>query len=81
MNNIEKYLEEFYNNPNEIEQYKIQILKDYYYERIYNIIKIPIDKLLIGVTEDKNLIYFKFENIIAQPLILDRRLDTLIDGE
>ena len=81
MNNIEKYLEEFYNNPNEIEQYKIQILKDYYYERIYNIIKIPIDKLLIGVTEDKNLIYFKFENIIAQPLILDRRLDTFIDGE
>ena len=81
MNNIEKYLEEFYNNPNEIEQYKIQILKDYYYERIYNIIKIPIDKLLIGVTEDKNLIYFKFKNIITQPLILDRRLDTFIDGE
>lgn len=81
MNNIEKYLEEFYNNPNEIEEYKIQILKDYYYERIYNIVKIPIDKLLIGVTEDKNLIYFKFKNLIAQPLILDRRLDTFIDGE
>ena len=50
MNNIEKYLEEFYNNPNEIEEYKIQILKDYYYERIYNIVKIPIDKLLIEGT-------------------------------
>ncbi len=57
MSAIEEYLEEFYNN-NKIEEYKINVLKNHYFDNINKILKTTRDNFRIGVTKNRNLVWF-----------------------
>ena len=58
MSAIKVYLTEFYDNPDKIEEYKINFLKNNFYHEINKIMIISRDNLKIGVTSNRNLIYF-----------------------
>jgi hypothetical protein len=57
MHIIDEYLAQFRNNAN-VEEYKINLLKNYYYPEINNILKCKRKNFKIGVTSNPNLIFF-----------------------
>lgn len=58
--NIINLIEEFYCNPNYINEKKINIIKNYFYNDVKDILKINKKNLLIGMKKNKkNFIYFK----------------------
>lgn len=60
MNSATKnYLNEFYENPKNIEEYKINFLKNNFYEKINKFLECDIKNFKIGVTKNKNAIWFK----------------------
>ena len=60
MNSATKiYLNEFYENPKNIEEYKINFLKNNFYEKINKFLECDIKNFKIGVTKNKNTIWFK----------------------
>ena len=64
MNNaLECYLNDFYNNPNNIEEYKIIFLKNIYYSKINVILNSEYKNFKIGIKKkDKNVLYFIDKN-------------------
>ena len=56
---INNYLKEFHENPNGIEEYKITILKNHYYEYINSILQIEKKNFQIGVNSNFKLIFFR----------------------
>lgn len=71
-NALDSYLNEFYLKPNIIEEYKINFLKNYYYNFVEDYIDVSRDNLLIGVTKNKNYIYFQSKLNRNLHLIFDR---------
>lgn len=58
--NIINLIEEFYCNPKYINEKKINIIKDYFYNDVKDILKINKNNLLIGMKKNKkDFIYFK----------------------
>lgn len=55
---VSDYLEELYNDPIGIEEYKIKMLKSYFYPKITLILNCNLDNFKIGVTKNKDLIWF-----------------------
>ena len=78
MSALEVYLQQFYDDPHGIEDFKINFLKNHYYDRVSQILMIEREDLLIGVTKNRNLIYFKSKDIKSKPVILDRYIDRFI---
>ena len=63
MNNaLECYLNDFYNDPNNIEEYKIIFLKNHYYSKINVILNTEFKNFKIGIKKDKNVLYFIDKN-------------------
>ena len=54
----EKYLQEFFNNPTNIEEYKVNFLKNYYFSKVNCYFNIEFKDFQIGTTKNKNLIHF-----------------------
>jgi len=54
----EIYLNEFYNKPNTLEDYKVNYLKNHYYPSINKILNIEFKDFQIGVSKNKDLIWF-----------------------
>ena len=63
-----KYLEEFLNHPNNIEEYKVNFLKKYYLSIVNCYFNIELKEFKIGATKDKNKIHFA-SNIDDKKLI------------
>ena len=60
MNSATKiYLNEFYENPKNIEEYKINFLKNNFYEKINKFLECDIKNFKIGITKNKNRLWFK----------------------
>lgn len=79
MSALEVYLQQFYENPRGIEEYKINFLKNHYYDRVATKLMIERKDLLIGVTRNTCLIYFKSRHPKSIPIILDRINNEFID--
>jgi hypothetical protein len=79
MSALEVYLQQFYENPRGIEEYKINFLKNHYYDRVATKLMIERKDLLIGVTRNTCLIYFKSRDPKSIPIILDRINNEFID--
>lgn len=82
----EIYLDQFYNNPRGLEQYKVNFLKNHYFDRVEKVFKLKqnreiltIKDFLIGVTRNRNLIYFRVKELSSEPIILNRKLDIFTD--
>ena len=59
LNIINNYISEFQNDPNNIEEYKIKLLKDHFYFYVEKYIDVKREDFLIGVTKNKNYLYFQ----------------------
>ena len=79
MSAVEVYLQQFYDNPHGLEEYKINFLKNHYYDRVASKLMIDREDLLIGVTRNTSLIYFKSRDPKSIPIILDRINNEFID--
>ena len=55
---IKEYLNQFYENANNIEEYKINLLKNHYYPVVKNILECSFNEFKIGVTKNKNILWF-----------------------
>ena len=62
-NALESYLNDFYNDPNNVEEYKINFLKNHYYSKINVILNTEFENFKIGIKKkDKNVLYFIDKN-------------------
>ena len=68
---IKKYLKEFHENPNDIEEYKISALKDHYYKYVNSILKIEKNNFQIGVTKNFKLLFFRDKKFQQTELVLN----------
>ena len=68
-----EYLRQFYNNPTGLEEYKINVLKNYYYPYIKQKIDISRENLLIGITKNIKYIYFSSKINPRLELIYDKQ--------
>ena len=73
------YLDQFYDNPRGIEEYKINFLKNHYFDIVSTRLMIDREDLLIGVTKNRTLIYFKSRYPKSTPVILDRKTNKFVD--
>ena len=62
VNALECYLNDFYNDPNNVEEYKIIFLKNHYYPKINIILNTEFENFKIGVTKNRNILWFIDEN-------------------
>ncbi len=82
----EIYLDQFYENSHELEEYKVNFLKNHYFDRVEKVFKLKqnreiltIKDFLIGVTRNRDLIYFRLKELSSEPIILNRKLDIFTD--
>ena len=68
---IKEYLKQFYENPNTIEDYKINLLKNHYYPIVKNVLDCSFNQLKIGTTKNKNTIWFTSSKNLEKELIYD----------
>lgn len=52
------YLNDFYNDPLNVEEFKITFLKNHFYPKINIFLDCKINNLKIGVTKNKKIIWF-----------------------
>lgn len=57
---VNEYILQFYNNPKGLEEYKINFLKNHFYDNVNNIKDVSINykDFLIGIYKSTNLLYF-----------------------
>ena len=73
MSALEVYLNQFYDNPNTLEEFKINFLKNHYYDTINKIMNIDIKNFQIGVTRNRNIIYFIDKTDDSYEIIFNHR--------
>ena len=56
---VDAYIEEFQNDPHNVDEYKVNFLKNHYYSFIENYINVKRENLLIGATSNKKYLYFQ----------------------
>ncbi len=80
MSAVHDYLEQFYDDPHNIEEFKINFLKNHFYNRINKILNTEFEDFLIGVwpRNNRKLIYFKSKKNSNNSIILNRFTDKLI---
>tara|TARA_B110000014_G_C19548267_1_gene293288 strand:- start:85 stop:423 length:339 start_codon:yes stop_codon:yes gene_type:complete len=61
-NALECYLNDFYNDPNNVEEYKINFLKNHYYLKINIILNTEFKNFKIGIKKNKNVLWFIDKN-------------------
>ena len=57
-NALECYLNDFYNDPKNVEEYKIIFLKNHYYPKINIILNTEFENFKIGITKNRNILWF-----------------------
>jgi hypothetical protein len=82
MNAVEAYLKEFYENPKFLEDYKINVLKSYYYKILMDYIAVnkinftlDYDDFIIGVTFNKKFIFYKSRTDDRYEIVYNRVFD------
>ena len=70
-NVISIYINEFHEDPKGISEYKIMVLKDFYFENINSIFPIKRNNFQIGVNKNKNLLFFRDKTNKHHELILN----------
>ena len=70
-NIINLYLQEFHLNPKDISEYKINVLKDFYYENINSIFPVDRVNFQIGVNKNDNILFFRDKTFKNRELVLN----------
>ena len=74
-NAITDYIQDFYNNPTKVEDYKINFLKNHYFPTINAILKCSFEEFKIGMSKHNNIIWFCNINIPNYQVIYDFKND------
>ena len=56
---LDAYIEEFHNDPHNVDEYKVNFLKNHFYSFVENYINVKRENLLIGATSNKKYLYFQ----------------------
>ena len=74
---VKEYILQFYYNPKELEEYKINFLKNHFYDKVNSIKDVSIDykNFLIGIYKSKNLVYFSSKKNKNLQIIYDSVMD------
>ena len=79
MSVIDDYLNQFFDRPYEVEEYKINFLRNHYYNDVNKIMNIQFDDLLIGVKKkqdlNRNFIFFTSKKDKNIQVIYNRKED------
>ncbi len=79
MSVIDDYLNQFFDRPYEVEEYKINFLRNHYYNDVNKIMNIKFDDLLIGVKKkqdlNRNFIFFTSKKDKNIQVIYNRKED------
>ena len=79
MSVIDDYLNQFFDRPYEVEEYKINFLRNNYYNDVNKIMNIQFDDLLIGVKKkqdlNRNFIFFTSKKDKNIQVIYNRKED------
>ena len=68
---IDRYLREFRDDPEGIEEFKIVILKNYYFDNINSVLNCERDNFQIGVNKNENLLFFRDKTSKSNELVLN----------
>lgn len=69
------YIQDFYNNPVKVEDYKINFLKNHYFPTINAILNCSFEEFKIGMSKHNNIIWFCNINIPNYQVIYDFKND------
>ena len=79
MSVVNDYLNQFFDKPYEVEEYKINFLRNHYYNDVNKIMNIKFDDLLIGVKKkqdlNRNFIFFSSKKNKNIEVIYSRKED------
>lgn len=56
---VDAYIEEFQNDPYNVDEYKVNFLKNHFYSFVENYMNVKRENLLIGATSNKKYLYFQ----------------------
>ena len=62
MTAYDQYLQDFLYNPINVEEYKVNFLKNHYYPTINKVLECDFNDFQIGTSKNKNLIWFCSKN-------------------
>ena len=68
---VEEYLNQYYNDPYGLEEYKLNFLKNHYYKTINKILNCDFENFQIGVTKNKNIVWFRNKKNYNFEIIFD----------
>ena len=74
---VKEYILQFYYNPKELEEYKINFLKNHFYDKVNNIKDVSINykDFLIGIYKSNNLVYFSSKKDKSLQIIYNTKMD------
>ena len=73
---INDYLDQFHKDQKNIEEYKIKVLKNYYYPEVNKILNCKFKNFKIGVNSNTDIIFFyNVENPLVEVIYNIRTLD------
>ena len=73
MSALDVYLNQYYDDPYGLEDYKINFLKNHYYPTINKILDCDFKEFQIGVTKNRNIIWFSNKNNLNFEVIFDHK--------
>tara|TARA_Y100000022_G_C13140155_1_gene324576 strand:+ start:344 stop:583 length:240 start_codon:yes stop_codon:yes gene_type:complete len=79
MSALKVYLTQFYFNPKGIEEFKINFLKNHYYDKINSKLNIEFNDLLIGIHNNPDILYFKSKTKNIKPLMYSIKDEIFIE--
>jgi hypothetical protein len=72
MSVLDQYLNEFYEDSRKIEEFKINFLKNHYYPEVNLILNAKFKNFKIGVTNNRDLLYFRDSNVPSYEIVYNR---------
>tara|TARA_Y100000816_G_scaffold231709_1_gene177021 strand:- start:526 stop:765 length:240 start_codon:yes stop_codon:yes gene_type:complete len=79
MSALKIFLTQFYNDPIGIEEYKINFLKNHYYDIINSKLNIEFNDMLIGINNNPDILYFKSKTKNIEPIKYNIKDDIFIE--
>lgn len=73
MSALNVYLNQYYEDPQGLEEYKLNFLKNHYYPTINKILNCEFKDFQIGVTKNKNTIWFRSKKNTNFEIIFDHK--------
>jgi hypothetical protein len=70
---VEEYLKQYYINQSGLEEYKLNFLKNHYYPTINKILNCDFKDFQIGVTKNRNIIWFTSKKNPNFEIIFDHK--------